>query len=479
MTSNSAREKRRQPSEAPDASKRGAAERGAPRDKRRRSENSPTATTAGGTVVPEQETSTLPAGLHIVATPIGNLADITLRALDVLRGADLIACEDTRVTAKLTARYGIATRRIAYNDHNAEQMRPLLLERLRRGERIALVSDAGTPLVSDPGYKLVRAVIDEKLPVTFVPGAAAPLAALALSGLPADRFLFAGFLPSRQVARRRSLAELAAVPATLILFESPHRLAESLADMAEVFGERQAVVARELTKRYEEVRRDTLARARRALRRFGCAEGRDRRRGRAARHRRGRSRGGRGDARFAPANRARRRQPARRCRRRRRRHRPAAAPGLCPRARADGGGQEALSAEKRHKRAAEPGPRDETAERLRAWQRGRAAELLCVWHLRLRGYRVLARGYRVAVGEIDIIARRGSVVAAIEVKARDTREAAGEAIAPRQRRRIARAFEQFLAGHPWLAGLTLRFDVMLVTPRRLPQHLPNAWRLDD
>jgi 16S rRNA (cytidine1402-2'-O)-methyltransferase len=210
--------------------------------------------------VPEQEISAaLPAGLHIVATPIGNLADITLRALDVLRGADLIACEDTRVTAKLTARYGIATRRIAYNDHNAEHMRPLLLERLRRGERIALVSDAGTPLVSDPGYKLVRAVIDEKLPVTFVPGAAAPLAALALSGLPADRFLFAGFLPSRQVARRRSLAELAAVPATLILFESPHRLAESLADMAEVFGERQAVVARELTKRYEEVRRDTLA----------------------------------------------------------------------------------------------------------------------------------------------------------------------------------------------------------------------------
>ena len=211
----------------------------------------------------------LPAGLHIVATPIGNMADITLRALDVLRAADLIACEDTRVTGKLTARYGIATRRFAYNDHNAEQVRPLLLERLRRGERVALVSDAGTPLVSDPGYKLVRAVIEEKLPVTFVPGAAAPLAALALSGLPADRFLFAGFPPPRQAARRTLLAELAAVPATLILFESPHRLADSLADMADVLGERRAVVARELTKRHEEVRRDTLA----ALARHYAASG--------------------------------------------------------------------------------------------------------------------------------------------------------------------------------------------------------------
>ena len=198
-------------------------------------------------------------GLHIVATPIGNLADIGLRALAVLRGADLIACEDTRVTGKLAARYGIATRRIAYNDHNGERMRPLLLERLRGGGAIALVSDAGTPLVSDPGYKLVRAAIAAALPVTIVPGAAAPLAALALSGLPTDRFLFAGFLPPRAAARRRSLAELAAVPATLILFEAPQRLAASLADMAEVFGDRPAAVARELTKRHEEVRRDGLS----------------------------------------------------------------------------------------------------------------------------------------------------------------------------------------------------------------------------
>src|SRR5713226_976440 len=167
---------------------------------------------------------TIPTGLHIVATPIGNATDITLRALDVLRRADLIACEDTRVTGNLLARYEIATRRLAYNDHNAERVRPLLLERLRRGERIALVSDAGMPLVSDPGYKLVRAVLDEALPVTTVPGASAPLAALALSGLPSDRVLFAGFLANRAAARRRELGELAGAPATLIFFESARRL---------------------------------------------------------------------------------------------------------------------------------------------------------------------------------------------------------------------------------------------------------------
>jgi 16S rRNA (cytidine1402-2'-O)-methyltransferase len=182
-----------------------------------------------------------------------------LRALAVLRAADLIACEDTRVTGNLMARYEIATRRLAYNDHNAERVRPLLLERLRRGERVALVSDAGMPLISDPGYKLVRAAIAEGLPVTTVPGASAPLAALALSGLPSDRFLFAGFLPNRSAARRHDLAELAAVPATLILFESARRLGEALADMASVLGDRPAAVAREMTKRFEEVRRGSLA----------------------------------------------------------------------------------------------------------------------------------------------------------------------------------------------------------------------------
>lgn len=197
-------------------------------------------------------------GLHVVATPIGNADDITLRALAVLRGADAIACEDTRVTSKLLARHGIAVPLLAYHDHNAERVRPLLLERLRRGEAIALVSDAGTPLVSDPGFKLVRAAIAEGLPVTTLPGPSAALAALVLSGLPSDRFLFAGFLPPKSAARRRTLAELGAVPATLVVFEGASRLADALVDMAEILGDRPAAVAREITKLYEEVRRGSL-----------------------------------------------------------------------------------------------------------------------------------------------------------------------------------------------------------------------------
>jgi 16S rRNA (cytidine1402-2'-O)-methyltransferase len=200
-----------------------------------------------------------PAGLAIVATPIGNAADITLRALAVLRGADLIVCEDTRVSGKLMAMYGITTRRVAYNDHNADRIRPLIVGRLRRGERVALISDAGMPLVSDPGFKLVRDCLADQLPVTVVPGASAPLAALALSGLASDRFLFAGFLPNKSSARRDELAALVAVPATLIFFESARRLGDTLADMAAVLGDRPAAVARELTKLFEEVRRGSLA----------------------------------------------------------------------------------------------------------------------------------------------------------------------------------------------------------------------------
>ena len=200
----------------------------------------------------------LAPGLYLVATPIGNLGDISLRALTVLRGADRVFCEDTRVTGKLLARYGISTFLGAYHDHNAEQMRPTVLTALRRGERVALVSDAGTPLVSDPGYKLVRAVLAEDMPVTAIPGPNAAVTALILSGLPPEAFLFAGFLPPRQAARRRALARWIAVEATLVFYESTPRLAESLADMAEVLGDREAAVARELTKLHEEVQRGRL-----------------------------------------------------------------------------------------------------------------------------------------------------------------------------------------------------------------------------
>jgi len=201
----------------------------------------------------------LETGLHLVATPIGNLGDITLRALWVLGGVDRILCEDTRVTGRLLARFGIATPLEAYHDHNADRMRPLALAALHRGERLALVSDAGTPLVSDPGYKLVRAAIEEGLPVTAAPGPSAAIAALILSGLPPDTFLFAGFLPPRAAARRKALTTWRDLSATLIFYEGPSRLAGALRDMAEVLGDRPAAIGRELTKRHEEVRRGSLA----------------------------------------------------------------------------------------------------------------------------------------------------------------------------------------------------------------------------
>ncbi len=198
-------------------------------------------------------------GLYLVATPIGNLGDVTLRALEVLRGVDRIFCEDTRVTARLLARYGIARPLGVYHDHNADEARPAILAALRRGGRLALVSDAGTPLVSDPGYKLVRAAIAEDLPVTATPGPSAALTALILSGLPSDAFLFAGFLPPRQAARRRALERWRTLEATMVFFEGVSRLAGCLADMADVLGNRSAAVARELTKLHEEIRRGRLA----------------------------------------------------------------------------------------------------------------------------------------------------------------------------------------------------------------------------
>ena len=200
----------------------------------------------------------LTAGLYLVATPIGNLGDISLRALSVLARADLIAAEDTRHSKKLLTHYGIAATLTPYHEHNAVKERPRLLARLRAGETIALISDAGTPLVSDPGYKLVREALDERLAVTSIPGSSATLTALTSAGLPTDAFLFAGFLPPKQAARRVRLAELAAVPATLVFFETAPRLANSLADMAEALGSREAAVARELTKLHETVTRGTL-----------------------------------------------------------------------------------------------------------------------------------------------------------------------------------------------------------------------------
>ena len=198
------------------------------------------------------------SGLHIVATPIGNLSDITLRAVAVLRLADAIACEDTRVTGKLKSEFGLAAELIPYHEHNAERVTQGLIKRLKAGKTIALVSDAGTPLVSDPGYRLVKAALKNDISIIPVPGASALLAALSIAGLPTDRFIFEGFLPAKSNARRKVLTRIATVDATVIFYESPKRLGNSLRDMAEILGNRDAVIARELTKRFEQISRAPL-----------------------------------------------------------------------------------------------------------------------------------------------------------------------------------------------------------------------------
>ncbi|MEW6719564.1 MAG: 16S rRNA (cytidine(1402)-2'-O)-methyltransferase [Thermodesulfobacteriota bacterium] len=196
--------------------------------------------------------------LYIVATPLGNLEDVTHRALRVLREVPLIACEDTRRTVKLLNRYGIRTPMTSFHDFNKLQAGPGLLKRLREGQSVALVSDAGTPGISDPGYELVRDAVAEGLPVEVVPGPSALVSALVVSGLPTDRFAFEGFLPNRQVRRRKALAAMSGDPRTLIFYESPQRIAAFLADAAEALGPRRACVVRELTKVHEEVLRGTL-----------------------------------------------------------------------------------------------------------------------------------------------------------------------------------------------------------------------------
>lgn len=204
----------------------------------------------------------LSAGLYLVATPIGAARDITLRALDLLRDADILAAEDTRTARRLMEIHGVplgGRRLVACHDHSGEGVAAGLAEAIAGGASVAYVSEAGTPLVSDPGFTLARAAIARGLPVRAAPGASAALAALAVSGLPADRFLFAGFLPAARAARRTAIAELAPVPATLILYESPKRVRDLLADLLAVLGDREAALCRELTKRFEEVRRGTLA----------------------------------------------------------------------------------------------------------------------------------------------------------------------------------------------------------------------------
>jgi len=201
----------------------------------------------------------LEPALYLVATPIGNLRDMTLRGLDVLRSADHVYAEDTRNSIKLLRAFGLTRSLSAYHDHNAAEMAPRLIEKIAAGQSVALISDAGTPLVSDPGYRVARACAAAGLPIRALPGASAPLAALSTAALPSDTFFFAGFLPPKSEARRTALSNLAAIPGTLIFFETGPRIAASLSDMKDILGDREAAVARELTKTYEETRRGTLS----------------------------------------------------------------------------------------------------------------------------------------------------------------------------------------------------------------------------
>ncbi len=199
------------------------------------------------------ENASLPGGLYLVATPIGNLRDITLRALDVLMQAQVIACEDTRTSQVLLRHYGISTPLVSYHDYSTQRVRDGLVERVSRGEVVALISDAGMPLIADPGFKLVRAMQQAQLPVRIVPGPSSVTSALALSGLPSDRFYFAGFIPAKSQARRQFFEDLALLTCTLVMLESPHRIRDSLEVMAACWPERQVRLCRELTKHYEEV----------------------------------------------------------------------------------------------------------------------------------------------------------------------------------------------------------------------------------
>ncbi|VAV90496.1 16S rRNA (cytidine(1402)-2'-O)-methyltransferase [hydrothermal vent metagenome] len=207
----------------------------------------------------EQNRKKIAGGLYIVSTPIGNLGDMTIRGREILEQADIIACEDTRVTGKLLARFQIKSPTISYHDHNEQKVLPQLLDRLAEGQIVALVSDAGTPLISDPGYRLVKEAADAGHMVCPIPGASAILAALATAGLPTDRFMFAGFLPGKTQARQKILKELSGVKTTLVFYESAKRLKDSLRDILDILGDRQAAVCRELTKLFEEIRRGSLA----------------------------------------------------------------------------------------------------------------------------------------------------------------------------------------------------------------------------
>ena len=400
----------------------------------------------------------LTPGLYVVATPIGNLSDISIRALDTLAAADIIACEDTRVTRKLLTRYGIGSRVTSYHEHSGEAAHRRLLDMLAQGRAVALVSDAGTPLISDPGFQLVADAVAAGHSIVPIPGPSAMTTALSAAGLPSETALFLGFLPAKSSARRKRLAAMAAVPATLVLYESPNRIGALLADAAsELGGAREAAVCRELTKLHETFDRGTL--------------------GELATRYADRDVKGEIVLLVAPPGEA------------------------APPDAADIDAQvaaalktmsvkEAASALAEIDRTAAPrslpartraeGPRIMRAapvrDRRAAYRHGHLAEAAAAALLMAKGFRLLARRYKTPLGEIDLIVKRGKLIAFVEVKARMIERDALESVGRFGERRMVDAADLWLARHPDAAGFDLRYDMVLVAPWRLPRHLPDAFR---
>ena len=412
-------------------------------------------------------------GLHLVATPIGNLGDITLRALETLAGVDIIACEDTRMTRRLTERYGISALLKPYHEHNAALARPVILQKLAQGVSIALVSDAGTPLISDPGFKLVREVCAAGHAVIALPGPSSVLAALCVAALPTDRFFFEGFLPSRATARRARLTELSRIDATLVMFESGNRVQDTLADLAGIMGTRDAAICREMTKLHEEIKRapvaelagiaDTLETRGEFVLVIGPPAARAQAMTEDALDDLLRSSLQRDSVKDAVAH----------------------AVELSGRPRREIYARALELAKDVSKRAAMAktdgaAPPDKLAkiaapERVAAFRTGLSAEARAAAYLMAKGYRILAKRFRSPYGEIDLVARKRNLVAFIEVKARASLDDAAYAVTPRQQARIIAAAQAWLMAHPEHAEFELRFDAVLIAPRRLPRHLLAAF----
>ena len=397
----------------------------------------------------------LAGGLYLVATPIGNLRDITLRALDTLRHVSVIACEDTRIIRRLLDRYRIRTPLIVYHDHSIQGIHVRLMDRLGAGEAIALVSDAGTPLISDPGYHLVRDCIAHQISIVAVPGATAVITALILSGFPTDRFVFIGFLPVKNAERAGVVAALSHYRETLVIYESPRRVSSLLKTLALHMGERHAVVAREMTKVFENVQRGSIAELAYRFDSPGPL---------------------RGEVVIVIAP-SREKQKvsdsamvdqALRIALRHRSIRDAVAEVT------------AISGWSRrnvYHRAIRL--TDQTTNSHLSHRRGQWGEFLGRWFLRLKGYRILARRFRIRGGEIDIIAQHGQTLVMVEVKERSNREASTYAVTPHQRRRLIRTARAFLSYHQNLSSLVLRFDVLIVIAGFLMYHIRDAFDMNE